>query len=239
MNKGIRHIRWGAVVLFFLLVLVPCGAQEDAVQPPKEPVSPEVEKVKEAGSPDETVEKTDKKEARTDEEKQKVDSSSEPVEKLEDKPEDKPEKKPATRDSTPVDDEEPARAEAAREKEQVKDKPAGNTAGEQPGSAKKEEAPGVERELLSIAEGPFKYRRIAGIELEETVSSEQILANTEDQEEVSKEEAQGSGLFGMDKETTDIVAWIILGLIIFLVFILYRVRARERPGRVLRRFPKV
>ena len=231
MKKNKRHITWGTVFLFILLVVIPCGGQEEAVKPPKEPLSPEIEKVKEVETPDKSVEKKAEKEVPAQEEKQNIDKVSES--------EGKSRKESVSRDSAPVEDEKPARAVPVKEDKPVKEKPAGTIAEKESEPVTKENAAGAERELLSITEGPFKYQRIAGIELKDTASSEQMIADTEQEEEVSNKDGQSTGLFGMDKKTTDVVAWIILGLIILLVFILYRVRARERPGRVLRRFPRV
>jgi len=215
-------------------MVVPCWSQQDAVTPPAEPASPVIEKVK-----DVDVDKTD-----AEKKTEKPVSEADTTENTE---------KPG-KESTPVKED----TEVTGNADADKDSPPGKKSGEKTRQAKEvktvDEKPASssppvkddrgtvdESRLLSITDGPFKYRRISGIQLDDqTAESEPMMAaDAESEPEVEKKNNQAGGLFGMDKETTDIVAWIILGLIILLVFILYRVRARERPGRVLRRFPRV
>ncbi len=219
MKKKKLHSTWCIIFLAAMLMAVPCWSQQDEVAPPEEPASPPVEEVKDVDKPEaETTEKPDR-DPGAPESREKTEKESTSVKK----------DAPGTPVKVPVD-------EASREKEVKKkaDQPVSSS------PSRKDDVVVDEGRLLSITEGPFKYRRISGIQLEEgKAESEQLVEDTGSEPEVEKKNNQAQGLFGMDKETTDVVAWIILGLIILLVFILYRVRARERPGRVLRRFPRV
>jgi len=204
-----------------MLLAVPCWSQQDAVTPPEEPASPAVEEVKDVDVDKPEAEKTvtPDRDANTAESREKTEKESTSVKK----------DAPGTSRKAPVDETSQVKEVKKKAEESVPSSP-----------SRKDDAIVDEERLLSITDGPFKYRRISGIQIDEAkAESEQLMADTESEPEVEKENNQAQGLFGMDKETTDVVAWIILGLIILLVFILYRVRARERPGRVLRRFPRV
>lgn len=95
--------------------------------------------------------------------------------------------------------------------------------------------------LIEIEEGNFKYQRIPEIELPERVpvyadrSSERV---QEKRAEIEEKSEKKKGLFGMDRDTTDIVAKVVLILIIVIIFLLYRSRSRDRRSKVLRRFPR-
>ncbi len=226
------HSTWCIIFLAAMLLAVPSWSQQDTVTPPEDPASPAVEDVKELDVDKTEAEKTVKqdRDVSTSESGEKKESESTPA------------KKDAgivkkTKEKAPPDNTRKTPGDEASQVKEVKQK------AEEPAStpsSRKDDEVVDEARLLSITDGPFKYRRISGIQLDEAkAESEQLMADTDSEPEVKKENNPASGLFGMDKETTDIVAWLILGLIILLVFILYRVRARERPGRVLRRFPRV
>ncbi len=90
------------------------------------------------------------------------------------------------------------------------------------------------KSLLSITDGNFRISRIPGITIKE--NQEQIIATvTEDKQETTDTE---QGLFGLSKKASDRLAKVILVIILIFVFILYRMRTRDKRGSVLRRFPK-
>ncbi len=95
--------------------------------------------------------------------------------------------------------------------------------------------------LLDIADGSFKYRRIPGIRITETVIETALpAAATENGKAPGEEdsEADGKGLFGLSRSATDMMARVVLIGIIILIFVLYRFRAKSRRSSVLKRFPK-
>ncbi|HMB20918.1 MAG TPA: hypothetical protein VKQ10_07615 [Spirochaetota bacterium] len=219
-NKKL-HSAWCIVFLAAMLLAVPCWSQQDTVTPPEEPASPAVEEVKDVD--------VDKPEAETTVKPDRDVNAAESREKTVKESTSVKKDAPGTPKKAPGDEASQVKEVKKKAEEPVSSSP-----------SRKDDAVVDEGRLLSITDGPFKYRRISGIQLDEAkAESEQLMADTDSEPEVKKEDNQARGLFGMDKETTDIVAWLILGLIILLVFILYRVRARERPGRVLRRFPRV
>ncbi len=101
----------------------------------------------------------------------------------------------------------------------------------------------IDRGLLEIVEGDFKYRRIPEIKIsEKVVATEERRETKEIEEKESKDtrdEPEKKGLFGLSRSTTDLVAKGILILIIVVIFILYRARSKDKRSKVLRRFPKV
>ncbi len=101
----------------------------------------------------------------------------------------------------------------------------------------------IDRGLLEIVEGDFKYRRIPEIKIPQRVLvSEQRIETKKVEGKESKDnldEKEKKGLFGLSRKTTDLVAKGILILIIVVIFILYRARSKEKRSKVLRRFPKV
>jgi hypothetical protein len=113
-----------------------------------------------------------------------------------------------------------------------------NPAATAPETTQKTDAPkGLKvdsKSLLSITDGAFRYSRIPGITIEE--NNEQIIAHIE--QEKQNIDTDEKGLFGLSKQASDRMAKIILVVIIFFVFILYRMRTRNTSGSVLRRFPK-
>lgn len=95
--------------------------------------------------------------------------------------------------------------------------------------------------LLDITDGAFKYRRIPGIRISEspieTVPPSEASGDARAVEEKSVEDGE-KGLFGLSRSATDTLARIVLFGIIILIFVLYRIRARNRRSSVLKRFPK-
>jgi hypothetical protein len=95
--------------------------------------------------------------------------------------------------------------------------------------------------LLDITDGAFKYRRIPGIRITEspieTVPPSEASGDARAVEEKSVEDGE-KGLFGLSRSATDTLARIVLFGIIILIFVLYRIRARNRRSSVLKRFPK-
>ncbi|HSV95415.1 MAG TPA: hypothetical protein VLM75_00625 [Spirochaetota bacterium] len=95
--------------------------------------------------------------------------------------------------------------------------------------------------LLDVTDGAFKYRRIPGIRITETVAETATPVIATEKSKVSGdegEEAAGKGLFGMGRSATDTMARVALVGIVILIFVLYRFRARNRRSSVLKRFPK-
>lgn len=101
----------------------------------------------------------------------------------------------------------------------------------------------IDRGLLEIVEGDFKYRRIPEIKISERVVATEERRETKEVEEKelkdTKDEPEKKGLFGLSRGTTDLVAKGILILIVIVIFILYRARSKDKRSKVLRRFPKV
>jgi hypothetical protein len=99
-----------------------------------------------------------------------------------------------------------------------------------------EEVPAVDEStsgedyLLSINEGNFKYKRIPDIKLADRTPSmaeqnaQDISAASAD--ENNQENPAGDGFFGLSKTTADIVAKGGILLLLFGIFILYRLRSR-------------
>ncbi len=95
--------------------------------------------------------------------------------------------------------------------------------------------------LLDITDGAFKYRRIPGIRITETVAETIPPDMATGKSKASGDEggdAAGKGLFGMSSSATDTMARVVLVGIVILIFVLYRFRARNRRSSVLKRFPK-
>lgn len=101
----------------------------------------------------------------------------------------------------------------------------------------------IDRGLLEIVEGDFKYRRIPEIKISEKVvaveEKREIKEIEEKESKDTRDEPEKKGLFGLSRSTTDLVAKGILILIIVIIFILYRARSKDKRSKVLRRFPKV
>ncbi|MGQ9842356.1 MAG: hypothetical protein ACUVRK_02220 [Spirochaetota bacterium] len=135
-----------------------------------------------------------------------------------------------TNESTPIKKTEPAEGVKKEEK-----KPAAAASDDK--SQKADAAKGLKADsktLLSITDGAFRYSRIPGITIKE--NNEQIIVKIE--KETQNIDTGEKGLFGLSKQASDRMAKIILLVIIVFVFILYRMRARNTSGSVLRRFPK-
>ncbi|MFC1670783.1 hypothetical protein ACFL20_10365 [Spirochaetota bacterium] len=110
-------------------------------------------------------------------------------------------------------------------------------------SRKRESGVNVDGSLLKISEGYFKYERIPEIkikkrrvEIDNTVNDAVKIPENIDLKDKKKEEKKG--LFGISKGKTDVIAKVALVLFIFLIFILYRIRAKSSSRNVLRSFQK-
>ncbi|MDY6933850.1 MAG: hypothetical protein SVZ03_06460 [Spirochaetota bacterium] len=95
--------------------------------------------------------------------------------------------------------------------------------------------------LLEVIEGEFKYKRIPGYKTSdktdtEILSQDRLQSHPIDNESLTP---KGDGLDDTKKNNFDTLITIALILIVALIFILYRIRSKERSrGSVLKRFPK-
>lgn len=99
----------------------------------------------------------------------------------------------------------------------------------------------VDEGILLIHEGPFKYQRIPGYKAPEAGKVRDDAVKEKEERDAKKEDGSKKdtgGLFGFSKSTTDLVAKTVLAGIILLIFILYRIRTKNRRSSVLKRFPK-
>ena len=97
--------------------------------------------------------------------------------------------------------------------------------------------------LLSIDDGYYKYERIPEIiikrkTIEIDTGVEETVQITEKIDFEEKNQTEGKGLFNISKDKTDTIAKVALVLFIFLIFVLYRIRAKSSGKNVLRNFPK-
>jgi len=97
--------------------------------------------------------------------------------------------------------------------------------------------------LLMIKDGDYKYKRIPEIKLDKKEVEEEEIVKISDSEKAviktEEKEPEGTGLFGLSKNTTDIIAKGSIVLLILLIFILYRFRSRKSDSSsVLRSLPK-
>ncbi len=98
--------------------------------------------------------------------------------------------------------------------------------------------------ILYINEGPYKYQRIPGYKPEiitkrnnDDEVRENELVRIPDKIEIEESKDVNGGFFGFKKETSDMLVKIFLGIMIFCIFLLYRIRSRKRSSKVLRRYP--
>ncbi len=95
--------------------------------------------------------------------------------------------------------------------------------------------------LLTVDPEEYRYDRIPGFasgkqsdgEKEEKSSSVGIST-----EKAGDEKSDKDGLFGYSKKTTDAVMKFSIVFLVFIVFVLYRVRSRKSSGNVLRRYSR-
>ena len=99
--------------------------------------------------------------------------------------------------------------------------------------------------LLYIKDGSYKYKRIPGFkEVNKTKENPEneivkIPENKKESENVNIDINKNfeKGLFGLSKETTDLIARGALVFLILIIFILYRMRSKKTSHNVLRRYP--
>lgn len=97
--------------------------------------------------------------------------------------------------------------------------------------------------VLFVDEGEYKYLRIPGYKPErrakknENTNKEGELVRIPDKIEIEDTKEESVGLFGFNRETSDMFVKIFLGVMVLSVFILYRVRSRKKSSKVLRRYP--
>jgi hypothetical protein len=96
--------------------------------------------------------------------------------------------------------------------------------------------------ILLIDEGEYKYLRIPGYEPETRAKknnsgSEGELVRIPDKIEIEETKDESGGLFGFSRETSDMLVKIFLGVMIFSIFLLYRIKSRRKSSSVLRRYP--
>ncbi len=98
--------------------------------------------------------------------------------------------------------------------------------------------------ILYINEGPYKYQRIPGYKPENNTKRNndddvrgKELVRIPDKIEIEESNEVNGGFFGFNKGTSDLLVKIFLGVMIFCIFLLYRIRSRKRSSKVLRRYP--
>ncbi len=128
------------------------------------------------------------------------------------------------------------KAPAKKTAEKKKDVKAGKP-GEKPAGSE------VHGSILFIDEGEYKYLRIPGYKSEISVkkndesSGKGEIVRIPDKIEIEDSKKEPGGLFGFNRKTSDMLVKIFLGVMVFSIFLLYRVRSRKKSSKVLRRYP--